>query len=264
MSEFNQARREGVVKSGYDFGSLAEVTHLFGLKTARLFHSVSFRIPGRENGIVCLLSENGGNGWKNVPHYGMESDGRGWREILSIDEYNVNEEVSLKRVQDELADPQERYVFWRESRDGVTWYKFYGVFEIDKVDTNAAVTGGKAMCVYRRKSEEGVCPKSEKGAPYEMDDLKGKVLETDLLDFIPYERTGKKTGEVKVMPGQRFWIAGDTSAGFICKTANKNILPADCQEGDVTFLIPKRDLELGYFKVVGEGKLCEWAIQDMG
>lgn len=219
MSEFNQARREGVVRFGYDFGSLAEVTHLFGIKTARLFYRNRFRIPGRENDIVCLLSENGGNGWKNVPHYGMKRDDRGWREILRIDEYNsTNETASRKRVDDELADPQERYVFWRESRDGVTWYKFYGVFEIDKASTEDEVAAGKNVCIYRRKFTEGFCPRLELGTSYEIENLKGKVLEADLLDYVSYELTGdtKKTGEVKVLPGQRFWIADDTPAGFIC------------------------------------------------
>lgn len=62
MSEFNQARREGKVKFGYDFSTLAEVTHLWGLSATKLPYRISFKIPGRKDAICLFLSENGGGG----------------------------------------------------------------------------------------------------------------------------------------------------------------------------------------------------------
>jgi len=272
MSEFNQARREGKIKFGYDFSTLAEVTHLWGLKAKKLPYRVCFRIPGKENALCCLLSEQGGNGWKNVPHYGTKMDSRGWREILRIDEYNEDNDIFelamvgghwdiVRRVENAVENPQERYVFWRESREGVQWYKFYGVFEIDKDATIAAFNHNTAICIYRRKSEEGVCPKSDvlvkSISDVEVTGLKGKILEANLMDEVPYElKIGDgMTGEVKVWPGQRFWVkeASETSPCLVCQTADADLLR--CPKEDETFFISRRDLELGYFKVVGDGTL---------
>lgn len=158
MSEFNQARREGIVKFGYDFNTVAEVTHLFGKTATRLPYQVSFRIPNCENAICLLLSENGGNGWKNVPHYGAARDDRGWQEIVQIDEFNTDDSVSAKRVDDELSRPFTRYVFWRMQRDGASWYKFYGVFRLDVSETEALRNMGTNVCVYRKVSDEVACP----------------------------------------------------------------------------------------------------------
>lgn len=157
MSEYNQARREGVIKSGFDFSSLAEVTHLFGKTAKRLPYQISFRIPGRENAICLLLSENGGRGWKNVPHHGAACDDRGWHEIIQVDEFNEQGEVSAKRVEDELSRPLDRFVFWRMERKGAKWYKFCGHFRLDAEATKASRAAGENKCIYRKIADEMSC-----------------------------------------------------------------------------------------------------------
>lgn len=160
MSEYNQARREGIIKSGYDFNTLAEVTHLFGKTATRLPYQVSFRIPGRENAICLLLSENGGRGWKNIPHYGSASVGRGWQEVVRIDELNDDNAVSANRVEDELTRPLDRFVFWRMELKGVKWYKFCGHFRLDVEATKASRAAGENKCIYRKVADEMSCQKA--------------------------------------------------------------------------------------------------------
>ena len=265
MSEFNQARREGKVKFGYDFNSLAEVTHLWGLSATKLPYKVYFNIPGRENAICLLISEEGGEGWKNTPHYGKEIDGRGWNEILRIDEENADPETSARRVEDELACPLERYVFKRETRDGVSWYKFYGVFKIDAEETNAAKAEGKNVCIYRRVSEVGECPKGEVAVSSltasDFAALDGAVLEAELLDEIGYEVKGKKTvtGTVKVWPKQKFTVREIPQNGLnaICVTEDPDVLSQITAEGKISFFLLKRDIELGYFRVATQNASAE-------
>lgn len=264
MSEFNQARRDGKVKFGYDFNTLAEVTHLWGLSATKLPYHVSFKIPGRKDAICLLLSENGGDGWRNIPHRGMKMDGRGWREIARIDEVNSDLEKSAQRVAEELEKPLERYVFWRESRDGVMWYKFYGVFSLDKAETLASKEAGENVCVYRKVSDEGVCPKCDVQTRTVSDgeflSAEGKILSANLLDTVPYEVADKEqtTGDVKVWPGQKFLVKRitPTSLTAVCQTGDSNVLSQIRSAGEVSFIIPKRDIELGYFSILdGEGKI---------
>lgn len=264
MSEFNQARREGKVKFGYDFNTLAEVTHLWGLSATKLPYRISFKIPGRKDAICLLLSENGGDGWRNIPHRGMKMDGRGWREIARIDEVNSDPQKSAKRVNDELAKPLERYVFWRESRDDVMWYKFYGVFKLDVAETQASKETGENVCIYRKVSDEGICPKCDVqtrtvGAD-EFLSAEGKILSANLLDVVPYEVADEEhtTGDVKVWPGQRFLVKSVSPAALtaICQTGDSNVLAQIRSAGEVSFAIPKRDIELGYFSISnGKGSI---------
>lgn len=264
MSEFNQARREGKVKFGYDFNTLAEVTHLWGLSATKLPYRISFKIPGRKDAICLLLSENGGDGWRNIPHRGMKMDGRGWREIARIDEVNSDPQKSAKRVNDELAKPLERYVFWRESRDDVMWYKFYGVFKLDVAETQASKETGENVCIYRKVSDEGICPKCDVqtrtvGAD-EFLSAEGKILSANLLDVVPYEVADEEhtTGDVKVWPGQRFLVKSVSPAALtaICQTGDSNVLAQIRSASEVSFAIPKRDIELGYFSISnGKGSI---------
>ena len=264
MSEFNQARREGKVKFGYDFNTRAEVTHLWGLSATKLPYRISFKIPGRKDAICLLLSENGGDGWRNIPHRGMKMDGRGWREIARIDEVNSDPQKSAKRVNDELAKPLERYVFWRESRDDVMWYKFYGVFKLDVAETQASKETGENVCIYRKVSDEGICPKCDVqtrtvGAD-EFLSAEGKILSANLLDVVPYEVADEEhtTGDVKVWPGQRFLVKSVSPAALtaICQTGDSNVLAQIRSAGEVSFAIPKRDIELGYFSISnGKGSI---------
>lgn len=175
MSEFNKARRDGVVKFGYDFNKLAEVTHLWGLSATKLPYRNYFKIPGCANAICQLLSEEGGDGWRNIPYRGLKMDGRGWNEIVRIDEVNSNSEKSAERVKEELANPLERYVFWREKRCGASWYKFYGVFMLDETETRASQEAGENVCIYRRISDEGICPKCEV-QPRSIGDKEGRSI----------------------------------------------------------------------------------------
>lgn len=254
MSEFNQARREGKVKFGYDFSSLAEVTHLWGLSASKLPYRVAFKVPGHENRICVLLSEDGGDNWRNIPHRGMALDDRGWREIIRIDEVNSDSMKSKQRVEEELKNPLERYVFWRESRDGVAWYKFYGVFALDVEKSQASVKAGENVCIYRKVSDVGECPQCNVETRVIGDEFlstAGKVLCANLLDTVSYEVDDreKKTGDVKVWPGQKFLVKSVSQTTAICETTDKAILAQVKSEGEVRFVIPKRDVELGYFTI---------------
>ncbi|MDO5320532.1 MAG: hypothetical protein Q4G65_18040 [bacterium] len=254
MSEFNQARREGIVKFGYDFNTLAEVTHLFGRTATRLPYQISFRIPNAD-AICSLLSEDGGSGWKNVPHYGPVRDGRGWQEIVQIDEFNADASESAKRVDDELSHPLTRYVFWRMQRDGASWYKFYGVFRLDVSETEALRDTGTNICVYRKVSDEVTCPACAVSvstvAAETFCELQGKTLTAQLLDEVAFEGTGGKdcSGTVKVWPGQTFMVerVSESDQMAVCITSNVDFLSQFTDLHEVRILVPKRDLELGYF-----------------
>jgi len=259
MAEYNQARREGQVKFGYDFSDLAEVTHLWGLTASRLPYHNSFKIPGRENAVCLLLSENGGKGWRNVPHRGSKTDGRGWREIVRIDEFNADPEASARRVEEELARPLERYVFWRESRDGASWYKFYGVFALDVTETQGARESGRNVCVYHKVSDAGECPKCEVRArsitSEEFRSCEGKTLLANLIDHVPFEVSDEErhSGEIRVWPGQRFCVVNVSASGNSadCEAVESEVRAQVGYDGAVRFVIPKRDIELGYFSVAG-------------
>ena len=270
MSEFNQARREGSVKFGYDFNSLAEVTHTWGLKARRLPYSVIFRIPGAEDTIALLLSENGGEGWKNIPHRGTGMDGRGHRQIVRVDEVNADGKVSEARCRKELEKPLTRYVFWRESRDGALWYKFHGVFKVDVEATKASLEAGDNVCVYTKVADECPCPKADwhpaKISDAEFAGYVNHVVEAVLLDEVDYRvaaKYGPDAGSVKVWPGQKLLVSEVTPGGVraVCRSADENLLAAVKRTGEepgesVEFFIPRRDFELGYFRVLpGEATL---------
>lgn len=255
MSEFNQARREGKIKFGYDFDTLAEVTHLWGLSATKLPYQVAFKVPGRENAICVLLSEKGGDGWSNIPHRGMNVDARGWHEIVRIDEVNSDSEKSVQRVNAELARPLERYVFWHETRRGESFYKFYGVFRLDVSHTKNLQSAGTNMCVYRKISDVGTCPAYVAPvttlATAAFRGLQGMTLTAQLLDEVAFEGTGEKerSGTFKVWPGQKLTIESVSASGqtAVCSTADADLLSQFADLRVVRFLVPKRDLELGYF-----------------
>ena len=269
MSEFNQARREGFVKFGYDFNSLAEVTHVWELTAMRLPYSVSFRIPGVDDTIALLISENGGRGWRNIPHRGLNIDNRGHRQIVRIDEVNADKKVSEERCRTELEKPLKRYVFWRESRDGEQWYKFQGVFSIDVEATKASLEAGDNVCGYVKIADECPCPKADWHLAEIGDvDFAGyakHVVEAVLLDEIDYRFAADDgtTGNVKVWPGQKLFVNEVTPDGVraVCRSADRNLRSSVKRCGgelgaDVEFFIPRRDFELGYFRVLpGEATL---------
>ena len=269
MSEFNAARREGKVKFGYDFSSLAEVTHLWGLTAKRLPYSISFRIPGAEDTIALLLSENGGRRWKNIPHRGLNMDSRGHRQIVRIDEVNADKKVSEERCLRELEKPRTRYVFWRESCEGVLWYKFHGVFRVDVEATRASLEAGDNVCVYAKVTDECPCPKADwhlaNISDAEFAGYAKHAVEALLLDEIDYRVAVEDgtTGSVKAWPGQKLLVSEVLADGVnvVCRSADENLL-ADVKRTDkelganVEFFIPRRDFELGYFRALpGEATL---------
>lgn len=166
MGNFNSCLRNGKLSFGDDFKKVVEVTRLFGLAATKLpFHSC-FNIPNEKDSIAWLVTEDGGldkktNGqWHNIRTFGPESDEHGWNEILTISEFNDAAETTLSRIENELAKPRTRYVFWRESRLGVRWYKFYGVFEIDAEATRNALSGDCTRVVYQCVSKNVACLKT--------------------------------------------------------------------------------------------------------
>ena len=266
MSEANSALRTGIIKFGYDFNSLAEVTHLWGRKATRLPYSNHFRVSGTESTSVMLLSENGGRGWKNIPHRGISIDSRGWRQIERIDEVNADRKISADRCREELEKPLTRYVFWRENRDGSLWYKFHGVFKIDAEATKASLDSGENICIYKKIADECPCNKvdwrTSEITDSEFAGFANRVVEAVLVDEIDYRIDEKTDGSVKVWPGQKLFVSKVVAGGVkvVCLTADANILAAARRadkDGDkkVEFFIPKRDFELGYFRVMpGEAK----------
>ena len=249
MSEFNSCLRSGKVSFGDDLWSVAEVTHLFGVKSSKLPYHNWFKVPGKDNTIACLLSENGGDGWSNMRKIGPICDKRGWNEILAIDEFNKGAKKTAARIEEELAHPLTRYVFWHEERDGVRWYKFYGTFSIDADATRATLGSENPRVVYRRASNMAECLKVEEVKTVFSDDefkmLQGKMVEFDFLDDLTAINDGENEDctTVAVMPGTRF-VVEKTDNQFVYVAGN-----AECK-GGARLSIPRRDFELGYLHVL--------------
>ena len=92
MSEFNSCLRSGKVSFGDDLHSVAEVTHLFGVMATKLPYHNWFNVPGKENTIACLLSEDGGDGLLDslVPcQCGHESERRGDERGERLEQLNL-------------------------------------------------------------------------------------------------------------------------------------------------------------------------------
>lgn len=277
MSKFNTCLRKGYVRFGDDFDTVSEVTHLFGPKATKLPYKNTFSVPEEENTIVCLLSEEGGRGWHNTPVYGTDVDSRGWKEIVTVHEFNDNYDKTIERINDEIATPRTRYVFWREERLGVRWYKFYGTFKIDVDATRATLDTDKPHVVYERNSETAYCLRtaSENTKPYtdaEFEALNGQVIEFKLLDEIVFcTECGEK--KIKVWPGMSFSVENvDLLKGIvICTTQDESLLNKvkmsfpeknrkQCEK-ILYFTVPLKDFDLGYVGIKMEkdkiGKVIE-------
>lgn len=245
MSEFNQSRREGQVKFGHDFSSVAEVTHLWGLSATKLPYQISFKIPNCDDAICLLLSENGGAGWRNVPCFGTAIDGRGWREIVRIEESNADREKANLHLEEELSNPRKRYVFWRMEREGAIWYKFFGVFMIDAAETNARKADGLGTCIYRKISDVAECPQFKMTTMLLTADsfcgMVGRTLETRFLTEVESETENEdwNAKSVKVWPGEKFVIDRVSSSAQLAYCVST--------DGAARIIVPKRDIELGYF-----------------
>lgn len=247
MSEVNKSLREGQIKFGYDFGSVSEVTHLFGMTATRLpFHNC-FRIPGKENTLGCMLSEEGGEGWSNAREFGLKKDERGWREIITIRETNAELERITAHVKQEIETPLTRVVFWRESRDGVQWYKFYGVFKIDAEASLETLGKGHPCCVYRKVANDFGCQKVEvevkEISEASFGKLAGSTLKCRLFDDVRCcmndVKGGSKEGSFRAQPGMKFKVKSVAGDLAVCKL--------DGHDHAAEYHLPKRDIELGYF-----------------
>jgi len=274
MSKFNTCLRNGFVSFGDDLDSVAEVTHLFGCKATKLPYHNWFCVPGREDTIGSLLSENGGDGWTNTRKLGLNCDEHGWNEILEISEFNKNSEKTKERIEEELARPRMRYVFWREEREGARWYKFYGTFRIDADATRASQATEQPRAVYARVEKTAPCLKVEEKEQVFTDDefmgLKGRIVRVNFLDEIAFSADCGKTieGEVTAWPGTKLLVTDVTSGSVhvTCSTKDENLLAAARQRIPVKarenfskivgFSIPRRDFALGYVEVLpGVGSL---------
>ena len=267
MSKFNTCLRNGSISFGDDFDTVAEVTALFGHSVKKIpFHNW-FDISGKPNAIGCLLSEDGGNGWHNVREFGPTTDSKGWNEVLIVSEYNDDLTETQNRINEELEHPKTRYVFYRESRQGALWYKFYGEFKIDADSTRATLSTERQSVIYRRESKRIECEKvdviSQTFTAAEFKELPGRSVTVKFLDDIDFTADCGEmvTGSVTAMPGMKLLVSSiDHGAGkVICKTEDQDLLvavkmriPVQIREkavGDVNFAIPLDDFRLGYVNV---------------
>ena len=244
MIKFNACLRNGQVPFGADLSTVAEVTHLFGLKATKLPYHSWFNVPGKKGVIGWLPSEEGGQGWHNVPEYGPNTDSCGWNEILTIAEFNDDAAKTATRIEEELAVPKTRYVFWREGREGTQWYKFYGTFTVDDVKT-----------VFTAAEFAG---------------LKGRVVKVNFRDEFEFAADCGETvtGRITAWPGMKFLVT-DVAPNFIrvtCNTEDEDVLDSVTARipvakraqfhGAVSFSIPRCDFRLGYVGVLpGTGSL---------
>ena len=274
MSKFNTCICNGSISFGDDFDTVAEVTALFGHSIKKIpFHNW-FDIPGKPNTIGCLLSEDGGKGWHNVRKFGLTTDSKGWNEVLTVSEYNDDPAETLKRINEELEDPKTHYVFYRESRQGALWYKFYGEFKIDVDSTRATLSSERPSVIYRRAADMIECKKvdviPQTFTDAEFRDLATRPVIVKLLDVIEFTADCGEviTGKVTVMPDMKLFVASiDHDAGtVICKTEDQDLLaavmmhiPVEIQEKDVNtvnFAIPLADFRLGYVNVLEKSSVA--------
>ena len=274
MSEFNACIRNGQVSLGADLSTVAEVTHLFGLKATKLPYHSWFNVPGKKDVIGWLPSEEGGKGWHNVPEYGPNTDSCSWNEILTIAEFNDDAAKTATRIKEELAAPKTRYVFWRMERDGVKWYKSCGTFEIDADSTRAAGASENPRVIYRRVSETAECLKVDEVKTIftdaEFAGLKGRVVKVNFRDEFEFAADCGETvtGRITAWPGMRFLVT-DVAPNFshvTCGTEDEDVLDSVKARilvakraqfhGAVSFSIPRCDFRLGYVGVLpGTGSL---------
>lgn len=139
MSEYTQCVNNKKVEFGNDFKTMFEVLDLFGIERRGMGKGV-FEIPGNEKGVVCMMTDER-KGVRCERNYGSEYDGRGWQEVVSIEEIGIdgNEVVDVSG--------KECFVFYKMERLGESWWKFLGVFEVGEYIGD--------HCVYVRKSKEG-------------------------------------------------------------------------------------------------------------
>jgi len=265
MSEFNTCLRRGFVQFGDDFNTVAEVTGVFGRNAKKLPFRVTFEIPGKPDVVVCLYSEDGGEGWHNERKFGPATDARGWNEVLSVVEWNDDLATSKARIEEELAHPKAHYVFYRECRQGSLWYKFYGEVKVDPDATRATLSTDRPAVVYRRTSKTVECLKVEEVhqtfTKEELDDFVGRPVTVKFLDEIDFVADcGEKVeGSVAAMPGAWLFVNAVNRGAetVVCGSTDEALLeavkmhvPAELREKvsgrTASFTVPLKDFRLGY------------------
>ena len=257
MSEFNTCRREGRITWGDDFNSLAEVVGLFGIEDPKVLGDTSFPVPGKENMLCCFVSEKCSGGWEYKRELGPQCDARGWNETLRYAETNFSIEKQTELIKSEFKAPKTRLVFWRETREGRNWYKFAGVFRLNRVQTENDQFYGDSWCWYDRVDTVAECPKADWRVSSidedTMDTMRGEFVKCELLDEVEcVDKEGKHIEEKeRIWPGTILRVVESVRGVHLC---------CEAQGDDRRFVIPKRDLELGYFHWYWTGGIDETMI----
>lgn len=139
MSDYNECCRTKKIEFGNNFKTRAEINQLFGLPPGA--GTMQGGASLSRQGMTAIIwwpndpRPNSEYGWINrKTKLGDALDAQGYNEVLEISEGNSDPAIAEKHVKETLSNPesQKRYVFWHESRKGVKWYKFYGVYELQK------------------------------------------------------------------------------------------------------------------------------------
>lgn len=260
MSDYNECKRRGSIQAGDDFASVAEVFSLFGVTEFDKGSSNIFSVPGKKDVVCWFVTERMSNGWHVDLWSGFgDLDSRGWELPTEIKAANYDigwrYDTGIGWVGDLTDEEKEvirgmsygtRLVFKKMSRNGATWYKFLGVF-----DNQDSLWPSPGICRYSRVSKSAECPKAEARFRElgldEFQALTGQLLVCDLFDDVGVKSADGREGTFKMWPGSTMIVEGAERAPgrLLCRVSGS----------DRIYLIPRRDVELGYFRPAGPGNL---------
>ena len=230
MSSFNDSLRTSSISSGDDFDNLSEVVRLFAPGTNKVLSRRHVHIPGRHGELVWVLRDQDvDKGLVQIEH-GSDADAKGWLGIETV----VDAAYDGKHQSRGLRS-RRRLVFKEESREGVSWLKFHGVFELDEA---SAETGRR---VFRRVATTAGCVGAEvtRRAFPSVAELAGATLEAALLDLV--ETASDKPKTVRVWP--------DSVLHVDLVDADSRQLVCSAEGLAERVVVPVRDVELGYFRL---------------
>ena len=125
LSAYERCLESGVVACG-DVFTREEVLGSFGLKETKEGEIPGvYDLPGKGNVKVCLFEGDMRSGW----HHWIAQSG-------VINDFCDNKDQAQEYVESELDNPSTRYVFYKVERNGMSLWKFFGVFELDLDTTN--------------------------------------------------------------------------------------------------------------------------------